>query len=451
MAMFGTLTERLGSSLARIAGRGRITESNVSDTLREVRIALLEADVALPVVQNFLGAVRERALGSEVAKSLSPSQAFVKILSDELTRLLASGDHGLNLRVRPPAVLVLAGLQGSGKTTTAAKLARHLKASGKKVVVVSTDLQRPAAVEQLQILSRQVGVGFISPKQRSAVDVAKAALEVARSDVADVLIVDTAGRLHVDRELMDELSLMEEALRPAEVLFVADAMTGQDAVRSASAFSKSVSLTGLILTKADGDARGGAALSIAHITGRPIKFLGTGEKTDQLEAFDPKRMAGRILGMGDIVGLAESVALDADKEQSEKLARKLRKGKGFDLDDFREQLEQVAKLGGANALLERLPRAMQRSEASEAALDDRMLRRQIAMINSMTPRERHHPGIINGSRRRRIATGSGVAVQEVNRLLRQHGQAQKLMKKFKRGGLNKALGMLGGRMPPGVR
>lgn len=450
MALFGNLTERLNTSLGRIAGRGRITESNVADTLREVRIALLEADVALPVVKKFLGAVRERALGSEVAKSLSPSQAFIKILSDELTQILASGDHGLNLRVRPPAVLVLAGLQGSGKTTTAAKLAYHLKGAGKKVVLVSTDLQRPAAVDQLKILAEQVGVGFVLPESRSSTDVAKAALQSARLDVADVLIVDTAGRLHVDNELMAELRLMVGDLDPVEVLFVADAMTGQDAVRSASAFDQSLPLTGVILTKADGDARGGAALSIAHVTGRPIKFVGTGEKVDKLEAFDPKRMASRILGMGDIVGLAESVARDANKERSEKLARKLHKGKGFDLEDFRDQLEQVAKLGGANALLDRLPRAMRLADASTGALDDGVLRRQVAIINSMTPRERRHPAIINGSRRRRIATGSGVAVQDVNRLLRQHAQAQKLMKKFKRGGMNKALGMLGGRLPPGL-
>jgi len=450
VALFGQLGERLSGAVNRMTGRGRITEANVDETLREVRIALLEADVALPVVKRFLAAVKERALGAEVAKSVSPGQAFVKIVHDELAQVLSAGDFALNLRVRPPAVILLAGLQGAGKTTTVAKLAAHLKEQRKRVTVVSTDVQRPAAIEQLETLAGQVGADFVPAGDDEPLAIAKRALEKARSGLADVLIVDTAGRLHVDDALMAEVRALSDALSPAETFFVADAMTGQDAVRSAAAFGEALPLTGVVLTKADGDARGGAALSVAETTGRPIKFIGTGEKTDALEAFDPKRMAGRILGMGDVVGLVESVGRRTDHAKAEKLAGKLRKGKGFDLADFRGQIAQMLEMGGAQALLEKLPGSAKLPPGAAAGFDDRGLRRQIAIVDSMTPRERRHPGVIDGSRRRRIAAGSGTEVQDVNRLLRQFQQTQKMMKKFKKGGLNRALGALGGRMPPGL-
>jgi len=449
MALFGQLGERLSGAVNRLTGRGRITEANVEETLREVRIALLEADVALPVVKRFLAAVKKRALGAEVAKSVSPGQAFVKIVHDELASLLSAGDSALNLRVKPPAVILLAGLQGAGKTTTVAKLAARLKEERKRVVVVSTDVQRPAAIEQLETLAGQVGVDFVPADGEKPLAIAGRALDRAKAGLADVLIVDTAGRLHVDADLMDEVKALSGALSPAETLFVADAMTGQDAVRSAAAFGEALPLTGVVLTKADGDARGGAALSVAEVTGRPVKFIGTGEKLDALEAFDPRRMAGRILGMGDVVGLVESVGRKADRAKAEKLAGKLRKGKGFNLEDFRGQIEQMLEMGGAQALLEKLPGAAKLPAGAAAGFDERSLRRQIAIVNSMTPRERRHPGVIDGSRRRRIAAGSGTEVQDVNRLLRQFQQAQKMMKKFRKGGLNRALGAMGGRLPPG--
>ncbi|MGH8426414.1 MAG: signal recognition particle protein [Gammaproteobacteria bacterium] len=450
MPLFGQLSDRLSGALGRLSGRGRITEANVEETLREVRVALLEADVALPVVKDFIVAVKARALGAEVAKSLSPGQAFVKIVQDELAAALSSGDSELNLRVRPPAVILLAGLQGSGKTTTAAKLAARLsRTQRKRVLLVSTDVQRPAAMEQLEKLAQTVGVGFIPAAGESPMEIAKRALARARAELTEVLIVDTAGRLHVDAALMDEIRALADLLSPIETLFVADAMTGQDAVRSAAAFGETLPLTGVILTKADGDARGGAALSVARVTGRPIKFIGTGEKTDALESFDPQRMAARILGMGDVVGLVETVTQKTDQKQAEALAGKLRKGKDFDLADFRSQIEQMLNMGGAKALLEHLPGASKLAGAA-ASVDERALRRQMAIVDSMTPRERRHPALINGSRRRRIAAGSGTEVPDVNRLLRQFQQAQKMMKKFKKGGLQRALGALGGgRFPPG--
>lgn len=449
MALFGQLGERLSATLGRLGGRGRITEENVAETLREIRVALLEADVALPVIQRFLDAVKTRALGAEVAKSVSPGQAFVKIVHDELADLLAAGDPQLNLRVRPPAVILLAGLQGAGKTTTVAKLAAHLKGERKRVLVVSTDVRRPAAIEQLQTLAAQVDVPFEPGGGEAPLAIAKRALERARRQLTDVLIVDTAGRLHVDDELMDEVRALSEALKPAETLFVADAMTGQDAVRAAAAFNEALALTGVILTKADGDARGGAALSVAEVTGRPIKFLGTGERNDALEAFDPQRMAGRILGKGDVVGLVESATRKIDQAKAEKLAGKLRKGKGFDLEDFRTQIEQMLNMGGVQALLERLPGAGKLPAGAAAGLDERALRRQIAIVDSMTPGERRHPHVIDGSRRRRIAAGSGTEVQDVNRLLRQYQQAQKAIKRLGKGGLGRAFGALGGGPPPG--
>lgn len=449
MPLFGELGEHLGGAVNRLTGRGRITEANVEETLREVRVALLEADVALPVVKRFLEAVKARALGEEVAKSLTPGQAFVKIVHDELAALFATGGQELNLRVRPPAVVLLAGLQGAGKTTTAAKLASRLKREKKRVLLVSTDVARPAAIEQLEKLAGEVGVGFVPAEGEPPRQIAARALTRARAELADVLIVDTAGRLHVDAALMDEVRALADRLDPVETLFVADAMTGQDAVRSAAAFGETLPLTGVILAKADGDARGGAALSVAEVTGRPIKFIGVGEKLDALEAFDPKRMAGRILGMGDVVGLAEAAAEKTDQAEAEKLVKKFRKGKGFDLDDFRIQIEQMFKMGGTQALLEKLPGAGKMRAAAAAGLDDKVLRHQIAIIHSMTPRERRHPALIDGSRRRRIAGGSGTEVQDVNRLLRQFQQARKMMKKFKKGGKGFER-MLAG-MPGGLR
>lgn len=452
MALFGQLGERLSTTLGRLGGRGRITEDNVAETLREMRVALLEADVALPVIQRFLEAVKKRALGAEVVKSVTPGQAFVKIVHDELAALLAAGDSRLNLRVRPPAVILMAGLQGAGKTTTVAKLAAHLKANRKRVLVVSTDVRRPAAIEQLQTLAGQVDVGFVPADGEAPKAIAERALKLARSQLTDVLIVDTAGRLHVDDELMDEVRMLSQVLSPAETLFVADAMTGQDAVRAAAAFNEALALTGVILTKADGDARGGAALSVAEVTGRPIKFIGTGERADALEAFDPQRMAGRILGKGDIVGLVESATQKIDKAKAEKLAGKLRKGKGFDLEDFRGQIEQMLEMGGIQTLLDKLPGAGKLPAGAAAGIDDRALRRQIAIVNSMTPKERRHPALLDGSRRKRIARGSGTEVQDVNQLLRQFQQAQKMMKKFKKGGMARMMGAMGGGgLPPGLR
>lgn len=442
MALFGQLGEQLGGAVNRLTGRGRITEDNIEETLRELRIALLEADVALPVVKRFLAAVKERALGAEVAKSLTPGQAFVKIVHDELAALFSTGTNKLNLRVRPPAVLLLAGLQGAGKTTSAAKLAARLKREKKRVQLVSTDVARPAAIEQLETLAGDVEVGFIPAEDDKPVAIAKRALKKAQAELAEVLIVDTAGRLHVDDELMDEVKALSDVLKPVETLFVADAMTGQDAVNSAAAFGETLPLTGVILSKADGDARGGAALSVAEVTGKPIKYIGVGEKMDALEIFDPERMAGRILGKGDIVGLAEQAAEKADKGEADKLARKLRKGKGFNLDDFRGQLEQMTNMGGAQALLDKLPGGGGKMRsAAMAQLDDKVLRRQVAIIQSMTARERRHPAVIDGSRRRRIAAGSGTEVHAVNQLLRQFQQARKMMKRFKKkGGMERALG-----------
>lgn len=451
MALFEQFGTRLGSALDRIRGRGRLTEANIREVLREVRMALLEADVALPVTKTFLEEVRQRAIGEEIARSLNPGQTFVKIVHDELVHILSAGEPGLSFKVRPPAVILLAGLQGSGKTTTAAKLARWLmERERKRVMLASTDVYRPAAREQLAKLAEQIEALCETPDSDDPERIAKDALAAAKNQVADVLIIDTAGRLHVDDRLMQEIRKLSQFLEPVETLFVADSMTGQDAVRSAQQFGDSLSLTGIILTKTDGDARGGAALSIARITGKPIKFLGTGEQTTALEPFRADGLASRILGMGDVVSLVEDVGRQADQGKAEVLARKLRKGRGFDLEDFKGQLEQMLAMGGMGALMEKLPGANRlASSGALSGFDDGQIRRQIAIINSMTPRERTHPGILNGSRRRRIANGSGTQVQEVNRLLRQHGQAQKMMKKLgKRGNLAKALRGFGAGRPP---
>ena len=449
--MFEQLTARLSATLGSLRGRGRITEDNITQALRDTRVALLEADVALPVVKSFIDAVRAKALGAEVAASLTPGQAFIAILNDELIALMGGGGAGFTLRAQPPVVVLLAGLQGAGKTTTAAKLARWLIGSGRKrVLLVSTDVRRPAAMLQLERLAAQVHAEYFAPGPGAAPEaIAAAALERARNGVFDVLIVDTAGRLHVDAELMDEVRRIDAAVGSAERLFVVDAMAGQDAVNAARAFGAALDLTGVILTKADGDARGGAALSVRQVTGRPIVFVGVGEKIEALEPFDPARMASRILGMGDVVSLVEQVHRQVDAEEAGRLARKVVKGQGFDMADLRSQLEQLQKMGGVGALIDKLPGAVVKKGAVSAEQGDRDLRRQIAIINSMTPRERRSPGIIDGSRRRRIAAGSGVQVQDVNRLLKQFLEMQRVMKSMKGGRLRKLMGAFKGGLPPG--
>ncbi|MBP7615697.1 MAG: signal recognition particle protein [Steroidobacteraceae bacterium] len=448
--MFDNLTARLSRTVDNLRGRGRITDDNVAETLREVRMALLEADVALPVVKQFIEKVRAKALDSEVQQSLTPGQVFVAILHKELVALMGGAAAGFELRAQPPYVVMLAGLQGAGKTTTAAKLARWLIESKKKrVLLVSTDVRRPAAILQLERLAAQVGAQFFgaeasTPPERIAAD----ALAQAKRGLFDVLIVDTAGRLHVDQELMDEAREIDRVTGAHERLFVVDSMAGQDAVNAARAFGAALDLTGVILTKADGDARGGVALSVREITGKPIVFLGTGEKAEALEPFDPERMATRILGMGDVVALVEQVQKQADVDEAQRLAKKFAQGKGFDFNDLRGQLEQLLKMGGLAAVMDKLPQQVTRGAASKVP-GDKDLRRQIAIINSMTRRERRQPGLIDGSRRRRIAGGSGVQVQDVNRLLKQFQDMQRMMKSMKGGRLKRMLGSLKGGRPPG--
>jgi signal recognition particle subunit SRP54 len=451
--MFDQLTERLSSALKVLSGRGHLSEDNIGDTLRQVRLALLEADVALPVVKTFTDAVRARALGIEVTKSLTPGQAFIKVVHEELTRLMGEPSTGLNLRAQRPVVVMLAGLQGAGKTTTAGKIARWLIEKQRlKVLLVSTDVYRPAAILQLQTLAGEVGAGF-SPAsaEESPVLIAKRALTQATLQAYDVLLLDTAGRLHVDAQMMEEVRELEREVQPHERLFVVDSMAGQDAVNAAQAFNAALSLTGVILTKADGDARGGAALSVRQVTGQPILFIGTGEKTDALELFHPERIASRILGMGDVLALVEQVQAQVDQEKADKLAKKIGSGKSFDLADLRDQLTQIQRMGGMSALLDKLPQQMQANAAKAAgAVNEKAIRRQIGIIDSMTPRERRRPEVIDGSRKRRIATGAGVQLPEVNRLLKQFDQMQKTMKKMARGGMMKNMMRgLAGRMPPG--
>ncbi|HWP94408.1 MAG TPA: signal recognition particle protein [Gammaproteobacteria bacterium] len=444
--MFRALAERLSKTLTALRGRGRLSESDVRDAVRELRMALLEADVALPVVKSFTDGVRERALGAEVAGSLTPGQTFVKIVRDALVEVMGEGACSLELRVRPPAVILLAGLQGAGKTTTAAKLARWLmERERRSVMLASADVYRPAAVVQLERLASEVGARFFrAPEEPDPVAIAVAAKEAARRAVVDVLVLDTAGRLHVDTGLMDEIRRLHAAVEPAETLFVIDAMAGQDAVNAARAFADAVPLTGIVLTKADGDARGGAALSVRAVTGRPIKFIGVGEKTDALEPFDPTRIAGRILGMGDVLALIERAERQAARTPVAAVAPK-RPG-DFDLEDLRAQLRQVLALGGVGSLLDMLPGA---DRLPAGAVDDRVLRRQIAIVDSMTPLERRKPQVLNGSRRRRIAAGAGVTVQDVNRLLKQYETMRQVMKRLAGGGLGKRLRGLKGRLPPG--
>jgi signal recognition particle subunit SRP54 len=449
--MLDTLTSRLAKIVKTVRGEARLTESNIQDALREVRIALLEADVALPVVKQFIDAVRAAALGAEVVGSLSPGQALVGVVHRELTKLMGEANAGLDLATQPPAVILMAGLQGSGKTTTSGKLARYLKENKKKVGLVSCDIYRPAAIEQLKTVAGQVGAEFIaSSKDQLPLDIAKGALEYAKTHYLDVLIVDTAGRLGIDEQLMQEIAALHGALKPVETLFVVDAMQGQDAVNVAKAFSDRLPLTGVILTKLDGDSRGGAALSVRQVTGKPIKFAGTGEKLDGLEPFHPERMASRILGMGDILSLVEEAHAKVDIEEAQKLAEKVRKGKGFDLEDFRLQLAQMKKMGGMASMLDKLP-AQISSQIDPAKLqDDKQTRRLEAIINSMTPQERAHPDLLKASRKRRIAAGAGVSVQQVNQLLNQFEQMQKMMKMMKGGNLQRMMrGMKG--MLPGMR
>ncbi len=451
MALFENLTARLSRTVDTLRGRGRITEENVGESLREVRMALLEADVALPVVKTFIERVKQKALGAEVTASLSPGQAFVGILHKELVAIMGGERPRFELRAQPPVVVLLAGLQGAGKTTTAGKQARWLIESHKKrVLLVSTDVRRPAAILQLQRLAEQVDAGFFpyDGKQNPA-NIARDALDAARKGVYDVLIVDTAGRLHVDAELMEEVKEIERAVETHERLFVIDAMAGQDAVNSARAFGAALDLTGVILTKADGDARGGAALSVREVTGKPIVLVGVGEKLDALEPFDAERMAGRILGMGDVVALVEQVQKQVNVEEAQKLAKKVAKGKGFDLVDLKSQLEQVQKMGGMGALIDKLPQAAMKGASLPADGGDKDVRRQIAIINSMTRKERRNPALLDGSRRRRIAAGAGVQVQDVNKLMKQFMEMQKMMKSMAGGRMKRMLQAFKGGVPPG--
>ncbi len=450
--MFDGLTERLGQTLRNVRGVGRITEDNIKDTLREVRMALLEADVALPVVKDFIEHVRQQAMGEAVLKSLTPGQTFVKVVNDELVKMMGEVSTGLNLSVQPPAVILMAGLQGAGKTTTVAKLARWLKESQKKSsLVVSADIYRPAAIKQLETVAGEVGATFFpSNEKQKPVDIAKKAIKEAAVKQIDVVIIDTAGRLHVDAEMMDEIKAIHKVANPAETLFVVDSMTGQDAANTAKAFDEALPLTGVVLTKTDGDARGGAALSIRQITGKPIKFLGVGEKTTALEVFHPDRVASRILDMGDVVSLVEDVQKNIDVEKAQKLAKKIKKGKGFDLEDFKEQFEQMNKMGGIAGLMDKLPGMGNLPAAAKGQVDPKNINRMIAIVNSMTPHERQFPAVIKGSRKRRIAAGSGTQVQDVNRLLKQFTQMQKMMKKMGKGGMAKMMRGMKGQMPPGM-
>ncbi len=446
--MFEQLRDRLGDTLTRLRGRGRLTEENIAEGLREVRMALLEADVALPVAKSFIEHVRERAVGQEVLHSLNPAQAVIKIVNDELIALMGEHNDALNLAARPPVVILMAGLQGSGKTTSVAKLARFLREREKKqVLVVSADIYRPAAIEQLARLAHDIGVDFFpSTVEQKPLEIAQAAIDEARRRALDVVIIDTAGRLHIDDEMMAEIKALHGAVDPVETLFVVDSMTGQDAVNTAQAFNAALPITGVILTKTDGDARGGAALSVRHVTGKPIKFLGIGEKTDALEPFFPDRVASRILGMGDVVSLVEEVERASDKEKTERLAAKLKKGKGFDLEDFRDQLAQIERMGGLSGLMDKLP-GMGGMPAMQDQTAARETGKLIAIINSMTPRERRYPDMIRASRKRRIAAGSGTRVQDVNRLLKQFAQMQKMMKRMGKGGMAKMARSLQGKLP----
>lgn len=448
--MFDKLTERLQGVIENLRGRGRLTEENISDTLRQVRMALLEADVALPVVKAFIESIRGKVLGMEIEKSLTPGQSLVRVIHEELIALMGAGVRPINLRAQPPVVILLAGLQGAGKTTSAAKLAKWLKENEKKkVLLASTDVYRPAAILQLQRLAAQLDIAFYpSDPKKAALTLAREALEEARKSLFDVLIVDTAGRLHVDDEMMAEIRDISAAVNPTETLFIVDSMAGQDAVNAARAFGNALTLTGVVLTKTDGDARGGAALSVRQITGQPILFMGTGEKTEALEVFQAERVASRILGMGDVLALVENVTRNVDREQAEKLARKLKKGKDFDLEDLHDQLQQVERMGGLSALMDKLPSQLVAKAGAMPQGNEKEIKRQVAIIRSMTPRERRFPKIIDASRKRRIAAGSGVHVSEINKLMKNYLQMQKVMKTMsKGGGMARMMRALGGRLP----
>jgi len=449
--MLETLTSRLARIVKQVRGEARLTEANIQEALREVRIALLEADVALPVVKHFIDAVRAKALGAEVVGSLTPGQALVGVVHRELTALMGEAHAPLDLAARPPAVILMAGLQGSGKTTTSAKLARLLIADRKKVGLVSADVYRPAAIEQLRTVAGQVNAEFIpSSKDEKPLDIARRAVEYARTHYLDVLIVDTAGRLAIDEHMMGEIAALHAELKPVETLFIVDAMQGQDAVNVARAFNARLPLTGVILTKLDGDARGGAALSVRHVTGKPIKFAGVGEKLDGLEPFHPERMAARILGMGDILSLVEEAHARIDLEEAKRVADKVKKGKGFDLEDFKQQIGQMKKMGGVASLIDKLPAQLVGQIDPAKLQDDKQFRRIEGIINSMTPQERARPELIKASRKRRIAAGAGVPVQAVNQLLNQFEQMQKMMKMMKGGNLQRMMRNMKG-MLPGMR
>ena len=454
--MFDTLSERLGKTLKNLKGQGRLTEANIAGAMREVRMALLEADVALPVVREFIEQVRQRAIGQEVMTSLTPGQAVVKIVEEELVSLMGEENTSLNFNIQPPAVIMMAGLQGAGKTTTIGKLARLLtEKEKKKILVVSCDVYRPAAIEQLKVLANEIDVEFYATeKSQKPIEIAKEVLDYARKQNFDGLLVDTAGRLHIDDEMMEEIKQLNTVLTPSDILFVVDSMMGQDAVNAAKAFDEALPLTGVVLTKTDGDARGGAALSVRHVTGKSIMFMGTGEKTSEFTAFHPERMASRILGMGDVLSLIEEVQEKTDQKKAEKLAVKLKKGKGFSLEDFRDQLQQMRGMGGMASMMDKLPGMGAVPANVNAQVGDQQFIKLESIINSMTPHERKMPAVINGSRKRRIAAGSGTQIQDVNRLLKQFKQMQKMMKKLSgKGGMKKMMrglgGMGGGGMPPG--
>jgi signal recognition particle subunit SRP54 len=446
--MFDNLTQRLSGLLDKMRGQGRLTEENIQEAMREVRMALLEADVALPVVRDFVAKVKERAVGQEVLNSLTPGQVFIKIVHDELVTVMGDANEALDLTAVPPAVVLMAGLQGAGKTTTVGKLARLLKEQKKKVMVVSCDVYRPAAIKQLETLATQVDVAFFpSAQAQDPVAIAQAALHEARIRHMDVLLVDTAGRLHIDTAMMEEVQRLHAALNPIETLFVVDSMTGQDAANTAKAFNDALPLTGVILTKTDGDARGGAALSVRQITGKPIKFLGRGEKLDALEAFHPERVASRILGMGDVLSLVEDVTNKLDQAKAQALVDKVKSGKSFNFEDMKSQLEQMLSMGGMASLMDKLPGAGKIPEHMKAQANDRDVKRMIAIIQSMTPQERRHPELIKGSRKRRIAAGSGLQAQDINRLIKQHADMRDMMKKLSGGGMSKLMRGMKGRMP----
>ena len=451
MAMFENLSDRLTQSLKKISGKASLSESNIQETLREVRVALLEADVALPVVKDFIELVKQRAIGREVSNSLNPGQQFLKIVQAELELVMGEKNESLNLNAQPPAVILMAGLQGAGKTTSVAKLSRYLsEREKKKVMVVSADVYRPAAIDQLKTLADEVDAEFFpSNEQQKPIDIVNQAIAAAKTKFVDVLIVDTAGRLAIDEEMMAEIQQIHKVANPVETLFVIDAMIGQDSVNTAKAFNDALPLTGVVLTKVDGDARGGAALSVRHVTGKPIKFMGVGEKTDALEPFHPERIASRILGMGDVLSLIEDVERKVDKKKAEKFAKKVAKGKRFDLEDLREQLQQMKQLGGMESMMDKIPGMGNMAQMTQQKDMTGQFSKMEYIIDSMTPKERANPDILNGSRKRRITQGSGTTIQDLNRLLKQHKQMGKMMKKMKGKGMQNMMRGLGGGMPPG--